>query len=129
MSSDTARHVSRWLLPLAAGYLALWAVWWGYRLTVGGGLETFGESVTLVTSGISGVDAARGEAVALQRREPAVVADKVRNRVGHRYLRRHGRGSIVPIGLECLLDDHIRCTTKSVFPSGSRKVNIGGTPG
>ena len=55
MSSDTAPHLSRWLEPVAAGYLALWAVWWGYRLTVGGGLETFGESVTLVTSGISGV--------------------------------------------------------------------------
>jgi hypothetical protein len=55
MRSNTARQVSRWLLPLAAGYLVEWALWFGYRLTVGGGLETFGESLTMVMSGICGV--------------------------------------------------------------------------
>jgi hypothetical protein len=55
MNSNAAAQISRWLLPIAVGYLVVWALWWGYRSTVGGGLETSGESVTMVLSGISGV--------------------------------------------------------------------------
>jgi len=43
------------MLPVALGYLVLWAVWWGYRVSFGGGLATPGESVTMVLSGICGV--------------------------------------------------------------------------
>lgn len=33
-------------------YSVLWAAWWGYRLVLGGGLETPGEAATMAISGV-----------------------------------------------------------------------------
>ena len=52
VNEDLARRLRRWLVPLAVGYAALWALWWGYALTMGGGLES-GQTVSMAISGIT----------------------------------------------------------------------------
>jgi hypothetical protein len=55
MDGGSAQRVRRWLLRIWIGYAAVWIVWWAYRLTVGGGLESPSEVVTLVISGTTGL--------------------------------------------------------------------------
>jgi hypothetical protein len=54
MQSDGANRVGQWLLPICIVYAVIWITWWGYRLTVGGGLDSASEVVTMVVSGVSG---------------------------------------------------------------------------
>jgi hypothetical protein len=42
------------LLPIGIVYALAWVTWWGYRLVVGGGLDSASEVVTLVVSGVTG---------------------------------------------------------------------------
>lgn len=52
MNDHRARRLRRWFVPLAAGYAALWALYWGYALTLGGGLES-GQAVSMAMSGVT----------------------------------------------------------------------------
>jgi hypothetical protein len=54
MQSDWANRVKQWLLPICIVYAVTWITWWSYRLTVGGGLDSASEVVTMVVSGVSG---------------------------------------------------------------------------
>jgi hypothetical protein len=42
------------LLPISIFYAFMWITWWGYRLAVGGGMDSASEVVTMVVSGVSG---------------------------------------------------------------------------
>jgi hypothetical protein len=42
------------LLPIGIVYAFTWVAWWGYRLAVGGGLDSASEVVTMVVSGVTG---------------------------------------------------------------------------
>jgi hypothetical protein len=42
------------LLPIGIVYAFVWVAWWGYRLAVGGGLDSAFEVVTMVVSGVAG---------------------------------------------------------------------------
>jgi hypothetical protein len=53
VQSDGRNRVRRWLLPIGIAYALAWAMWWGYRVVVGGGLDSASEVVTMVVSGVT----------------------------------------------------------------------------
>lgn len=54
MNDALTRKVRRWTFPLWVAYSVVWIAWWGYRLSIGGGLDVPGEAVTMVVSGVAG---------------------------------------------------------------------------
>ena len=55
MDGGSAQRARRWLPRIWIGYAVAWIAWWGYRLTLGGGLDSSSETVTLVISGVTGL--------------------------------------------------------------------------
>jgi hypothetical protein len=51
----TADRVRRLLLPVWVGYALLWVLYWGYVATLGGGIDSGGQVVSMGLSGIGGV--------------------------------------------------------------------------
>jgi hypothetical protein len=53
----TAERVRRFLLPFWVGYAVLWILYWGYVATLGGGIDSRSQAVSI---GLSGITAAIG---------------------------------------------------------------------
>ncbi len=51
----TAERVRRFLLPFWVGYAVLWVLYWGYVTTLGGGIDSRSQVVSMGLSGITGV--------------------------------------------------------------------------
>lgn len=50
----TADRVRRLLLPVWVGYVVLWVLYWGYVATLGGGIDSRSQAVSMGLSGIIG---------------------------------------------------------------------------